>query len=185
MSRSLRLVPVVALSAVAIVLAGCGSSSNSGTVPSLGANTDTQRGAPSGTLSEWRAAVACVRRHGMPGMPDPVVGANGQISVPGYASTADLTPAAQSACAAQIRAISSSASTHQIESASDIEALLRVAVCMRKHGYPTWPDPNERGEFHVKSADAGTPAKMHKAVTACNSLFPASGWHLTVTPSGQ
>jgi hypothetical protein len=120
----------------------------------------------------------------MAGVPDPVVGANGQITVPGY-QKADLTPAVLSACAAEIRAISSTSSTHPIESASDIEALLRYAACMRAHGLPRWPDPNERGEFHVKSADAGTLVQSNRASAACNSLEPPSGSWTTVTPSGQ
>jgi hypothetical protein len=91
----------------------------------------------------------------------------------------------RSACAKQIQAIGGSASGNPNESSSDIQALLRVAACMRRHGFPRWPDPNQQGEFHVRSADAGTPVTLGRAVAACNSLFPASGWHLIVTPSGQ
>lgn len=180
MNRSLRLIPVTALSA--ITLAACGSSQSVG-VPSL-PGTHGQATASSAGLAPWRAAVACVRRHGMPNVPDPVVGADGQLSVPGYASSADLTPAARSACAAELEAESSS-STHPIESASDIQALLRYAACMRAHGLPRWPDPNERGEFHVKSADAGTLAQNNRASAACNTVLPPSGAHFIVTPSGQ
>jgi hypothetical protein len=182
MNRALRLIPIFSLAAIA--LAACGSSSNHSTVPSLGGGTHTKQRAPAGTMSQWRAAVACVRRHGMPGVPDPVVGANGQISVPGYTGT-DLTPAARSACTAQIQAISSTSSTNPILSTSDIQALLRWAECMRAHGLPRWPDPNDRGEFHVRSADAGTLVQNSRATTACKSLIPAYGPYLTVTPSGQ
>jgi hypothetical protein len=121
----------------------------------------------------------------MPGVPDPVIGADGQITVPGYAKTADLTPAVRSACATQLRAIESTGSTHGIESASDIHALVRVAACLRTHGLSRWPDPNERGEFHVRSADAGTLAQYNRAVAACGSLAPPTGWHFIVTPSGR
>lgn len=182
MSRSLRLIPASLLSAVA--LAACGSS-RSQTVPRLGVSADTQQGASSGGLAAWRAAVACARKHGMPGIPDPVVGADGQVTVPGYTAAADLTPAARSACAAQIQEIVASASGNASESAADIQALLRVAACMRRHGFPRWPDPNQQGVFHVRSADAGTPVTEGRANSACRSLFPASGWHLIVTPSGQ
>jgi hypothetical protein len=181
MNRSIRLISVSMLAALAC--AACGSS-QSHTVPSLGGGAHTQQNGSPGSLAAWRAAVACVRQHGMPRAPDPVVGANGQVSVPGYTATAQLTPAARSACGAQLRAVSNS-STHPIESASDIQALLRVAACMRTHGLPRWPDPNERGEFHVKSADAGTQVQYNRAVTACGSLAPPSGWHFIVTPSGQ
>ena len=181
MKRSLRLLPVCVLTAIA--LAACGSSQSAG-LPSPPASQE-QAGATSGGLATWRAAVACARRHGMPGVPDPVVSAKGRISVPGYTTTADLTPAVLSACATQIRAIQSTGSVHAIESASDIHALVRVAACLRTHGLPRWPDPNGRGEFHVKSADAGTLAQGNLALAACKSLFPPSGWHLIVTPSGR
>ena len=181
MKRLLCLIPVAALAAIA--LAACGSSSNNSTVPSLGGGHN-QQGASLGTLSEWRAVIACVRRHGMPGVPDPLVGANGQISVPGY-TQADLTPAARSACAAKIQAISSTDSRFPILGASDIRALLRWATCMRAHGLPRWPDPNDRGEFHVKSADAGTQVQNQRASAACKSLIPPYGPYLTVTPSEQ
>ena len=180
MNHSLRLIAVSVLSAIA--LAACGSASHSPTVPSLpGAHTEPSPS--SGSLAAWRSAVACARQHGMPGLPDPVIGAGGRMTIPG--GTPHPTPAVQSACATQIRAISSTGSTHSIESSSDIQALLRVAACMRRHGFPHWPDPNDRGEFHVRSADAGTPATQGRAVAACNSVFPPSGWHLIVTPSGQ
>ena len=77
MSRSLRLIPVLVLSAVA--LAACGSSQNH-TVPSLGGAPNQQAVAP-GSLAAARAAVACARKHGMPSVPDPVLGANGQCDV--------------------------------------------------------------------------------------------------------
>jgi hypothetical protein len=119
----------------------------------------------------------------MQGVPDPVIGAGGQVTIPG--GTPNLTPAVQSACAAQIRAIQATGSTHPIESASDIHALTRYAACMRAHGLPGWPDPNERGEFHVKSADAGTLVQNNRASSACKSMFPPSGAWITITPSGQ
>jgi hypothetical protein len=119
----------------------------------------------------------------MPGVPDPVVGANGQISIPG--GTPDPTPAVRSACAAQIRAVSPNGSTPQTASASDIEALVRVAACLRTHGLPRWPDPNARGEFHVRSADAGTLGTYNRAIAACRSLAPPDGWRIDITPSGQ
>jgi len=179
MNHSLRLIAICVLSALA--LAACGSSQTK-TVPSLGGGSP-QRSAAPGSLAAARAAVGCVRRHGMPGVPDPVLGANGQVTFPGGAP--DLTPAVRSACAAQIRAALPGGSAQPTESASDIQALVRVAACMRTHGFPRWPDPNQRGEFHVKSADAGTPTTEGRANAACSSLFPASGWHLIVTPSGQ
>jgi hypothetical protein len=119
----------------------------------------------------------------MPNVPDPVLGANGKVTVPGGAPTP--TPEVASACAKQLSAVQADSSVHPIESASDIQALDRFAACMRSHGLPHWPDPNERGEFHVKSADAGTLVQNNRASAACNPLEPPSGAYITVTPNGQ
>ncbi len=181
MSRSLRLIPVTILSAVA--LAACGSATNSATVPRFRGGAGAPATAPSDSLAAWRAAVECARQHGMPGIPDPVLDPSGHPSIPGGSPA--LTPAVVSACSGLIRAIGGSVTGNAVESSSDVQALLRVAACMRRHGLPHWPDPNDRGEFHVRSADAGTPASEARAVSACNSSFPPSGWHLIVTPSGQ
>jgi hypothetical protein len=183
MNRLIGPIPVSVLAAIA--LAACGSSSNNARVPSLGGGTATHAAAPSGadSLAAWRAAVVCARTHGMGSIPDPVIGADGRPSIPGGSPTP--TPAVLSACGALIQAIGGSVTGNPVESVSDIQALLRVAACMRRHGFPRWPDPNQRGEFHVRSADAGTPVTEGRAVAACNSLFPPSGWHLIVTPSGQ
>ena len=179
MSRSLGLIPLSALAAIA--LAACGSS-NSSTVPSLGGGTQAQAGASPGSLAAWRAAVACARKHGMPDVPDPAVGPDGQITIPG--GTPTPTPEVRSACAKQIDAVQPTGSTHPIESASDIRALLRVAACMRSHGIPRWPDPNDRGEFQVGSVPF-TEAQYNRATRACDSLIPPSGWHVIATPGGQ
>ena len=181
MSRSLRLISVSALAAIA--LAACGSSSNSATVPSLGSGTNTQASASPGSLAAAQAAVACARKHGMAGVPDPVVGSGGQVTIPGGIPTP--TPAVQSACAAQIRAAEANSSTLPNVSASDMQALLRWAACMRAHGLPHWPDPNAQGVFHVKSADAGTQVTNQRASAACQSLRGGTQAREDITPSGQ
>jgi hypothetical protein len=189
MSPSPRLRPITALPVLAalaaVMLAACGSTGGSPVLPVPNSGSDAQLDTAPGSLAPWSAAVACARRNGMPGLPDPVIGADRRVTLPGLRRIPEPTRAVQSACAAQIRAVQSNSSTHPLESASDIRALLRVAGCMRTHGYPHWPDPNVRGEFQVSSADAGTPIRLGRAVATCGPLFPASGWHLVVTPSGQ
>jgi hypothetical protein len=163
-----------------VSVAACGST-QSQTVPSLGGHG--QSSGATGTLALVRAAIACARQHGMPGLPDPVLGSNGQVTVPG--GTLTPTPAAQRACGAQIRAATAATSTLPNVSASDMRALLRWAACMRAHGLPHWPDPNAQGVFHVKSADAGTLEQANRANAACNSLRGSSRGRIDITPTGQ
>jgi hypothetical protein len=119
----------------------------------------------------------------MPGVPDPVLGANGQVTIPG--GTPKPTPAVRFACAAQIRAVQPNASALPNVSASDMGALLRWAACMRAHGLPRWPDPNPQGVFHVRSADAGTLVTGKRADAACRSLRGDRLAREDITPSGQ
>ena len=130
-----------------------------------------------------QAAVARAGKHGMPGVPDPVLSAGGQVTIPG--GTPQPTPAARSACAEQIRLAEATSDTLPNVSASDMQALLRWTACMRANGLPRWPDPNAQGVFHVKSADAGTLATSNRANAACRSLRGSSLAREDVTPSGQ
>jgi hypothetical protein len=180
MKRLLILIPVVVVSAVA--LAACGSGGRNASVPSLGGGSHQGSAAP-GSLAAARAAVACARRHGMPGVPDPTLGANGHVTFVGGEPTP--TPEVRSACAAQIRAAQVASSTLPNLSASDMQALLRWAACMRGHGLPRWPDPNAQGEFHVRSADAGTLVTATRAESACRSLRGSTLAREDITPSGQ
>jgi hypothetical protein len=182
MKHSLRLIPLLALATVALALAACGSSNNNTSVPSLGGGHNQQSASP-GSLAAARAAVACARKHGMPSVPDPALGANGQVTFAGGAP--ELTPAVRSACAAQIRAAQATGSALPTVSTSDMQALLAYAACLRAHGLPRWPDPNAQGVFHVKSADAGTLATNNRASAACRSLPGSSLAREDVTPSGQ
>jgi hypothetical protein len=165
----------------ALALAACGSSGNHATVPSLGGGGS--QASTSGSLAAARAAVACARKHGMPGIPDPVVGANGQVTFPGGSPTP--TPEVASACAAQIRAATALGSTLPNVSTSDMQKLLRWAACIRAHGLPRWPDPNAQGVFHVRSADAGTLVTSKRADAECQSLPGATLAREDITPSGQ
>jgi hypothetical protein len=118
----------------------------------------------------------------MPGVPDPVLGANGQVTFPG--GTPTPTPEVQTACAAKIRAAQAAGSVLPTVSASDMQALLTWAACMRANGLPRWPDPNSRGVFHVKEADAGNLTTYPRAEKACRSLRGYSLGREVVTASG-
>lgn len=180
MRRSLAVGLLSALAALAV--AACGSSSNNSTVPSLG-GAHSQQSASPGSLAAARVAVDCARKHGMPGVPDPVLGADGQVTFPG--GTPTPTPAVRSACGAQIRAAQAANSTLPNVSSSDMHALLRWAACMRAHGLPRWPDPNAQGVFHVRSADAGTLVTYKRAEAACRPLRGSTLARETITPTGQ
>jgi hypothetical protein len=178
MKRLLPLIPLLAVAALA--LAACGSGGSGPHVAGLTTNAHADPAQHSAAYNSLLSAVKCLRQHGVAGVPNPVVGANGNVSVPGL-DPSKIPPAAATPCAKQIAAAETGSDAPA--SSSDLAALVRVAHCMRRNGYPNWPDPNSKGEFLVSSRDAGTPAQMQQATNACNSYMPKSGWHLIVNPS--
>ena len=65
---------------------------------------------------------------------------------------------------------------------SNLQKALAYARCMRSHGAPNWPDPNNQGQFFKTAADG---AKFHapaSAYKACVQLLPDHG---QITPAVQ
>src|SRR5262249_11490783 len=118
-----------------------------------------------------RPLAQCLRRHGMPRFPDPVIGRN---NVPVFPDSAPRVPApAQRACASIIARIPPNYTSTQPVSSSDLQKLLALARCIRAHGVPDWPDPNTLGEFAINSRiQAGGKRLFFPAVHACARLNP-------------
>jgi hypothetical protein len=156
---------ILATAGVALAVAGCG-----GTSPAT----------PGAASAQANAALAfsrCMRSHGVPSFPDPGAG------VP---STADQrSPAFQAAQHACQRLNPKQLPPPAHPTSRQQEAALRLAECMRAHGYPHFPDPTGRlsgagngtvlgafGVYFVLSPATGThphsPAFIHTA-TACGA----------------
>jgi hypothetical protein len=134
---------LVLLSLIALIGAGCGSNSPTGTDngsadsgSSAGtANSSGTGGNTQATKREKAVKFAeCVRAHGVPHFPDP--GASGDINFGVDVSKAVFT-AAVNACKSlePPGALSAKRSTKQQSAA------LRFAQCVRAHGVPDFPDP--------------------------------------------
>jgi len=127
----------------------------------------------------WQAVTACIRSHGMPEWPDPTVGPDGQLGFPVDAPhTTDLV---QRACAAQFEALSvRSTATAAPMSSRDLSLLVRLAQCLRSHGFPTWPDPGPDGRFPYPAISALPNLKqvLRQPPLACRSLVPQGGLHV-------
>jgi len=129
-----------ALTAVAVLAAGCGAGSH-------GPGSDAASGQ---TLSQQLDAYAsCIRGHGVPdfsfsrqaGAPSPPPPGVDAMDFHGWIAMADPTPrfqAAQKTCRHLLpaRMPPTTAELHQ-----QFVQALKAARCMRSHGYPDWPDP--------------------------------------------
>jgi hypothetical protein len=124
----------------ALVLAACGGSSKpSGTSPS-----SANKGSPSSYAKSQLAAAACIRKHGVPDMPDPTFGAGGaqvNLHMPVAMGSSPAFARAQKECAKLGLELAGYAEQRAKPTAAEMSQWLAIARCMRAHGVPNFPDP--------------------------------------------
>jgi hypothetical protein len=160
---------------VLLVLAGCSAGHPGAThaTPS-----------PSGSaqfLAIAHEAAQCMRQHGIPDFPDPILDANGQISLPeGPGSDRikqeiNANPDAQHACEPIFDRIPTSAvHSGAAVSPQDVPKLLAFAQCLRRNGIPEWPDPKADGSFPISGTPLATEGKsprLRAAIQACRQYW--------------
>ena len=159
---------VVALS---LLVSACGSSAESH-VAQLGTNPTTTASSPSldspttssqPTSSEGTLAFSrCVRAHGVPNYPDP--DGSGQLPADGkeIARSSPRFPAAENAC---MHLLSGGAGTPQ-QRQQKLAFALKLAQCIRTHGFPTFPDPTAAGQGLPPGLDPNS-SQFEAAETIC------------------
>jgi hypothetical protein len=166
--RGLMALPL--LTAVAC-LAACSGGSASPGVAAVG--TPTASASATSTLSSYQKSLAfakCIRAHGVPGFPDPQQSGGGiEIgSGSGYNPGSPAFQAALTAC----ESLSPGASASR--PAFDPTKVAVWTACLRDHGMPKLPDPQNMGNGVAIDLN-GTPysqATAQAAMTACNSESP-------------
>jgi hypothetical protein len=165
---------IVAAAAVAMLAAGCGGGSNSHSSPS----SVSSGGNVSQARAHYLGYAGCMRSHGVPGYPDPMVsGSADSLSVAISPGSADPnSPAFKSADGAchhllpnggvQGRPGGSSAQ----QQAQDV----LFADCMRSHGVPSFPDPGHDGVFTLPAAINEQAPAFLGATNACQKVAPSS-----------
>jgi hypothetical protein len=130
---------------------------------------------PSDSLAVWREFAACARTHGVPGLPDPRLDAEGNVHFPGVSGTT-MPGSVRAACAPLLDRLP--AQDRPSAAPTDIPALLEFARCLRQHGFPDWPDPKPDGTFpSAELPTVKTPAFV-AAMQACDQLNPDRGGHI-------
>jgi hypothetical protein len=192
--KAIRL--IVGLAALAALVAGCGGSAKTPTVPHLGSSTSSSSssansssssssagGSHSGSASPGSEAVAysaCIRAHGVPNFPDPQITVHGnEVSVaqkvnPSITGNPHFNSAQQACRKLLPNGGPGGASSHPISPQEQSE-YLKAAACIRSHGIPNFPDPTfEGGGVHIPKV-AGLnlhSAQARAAEEACQSLIP-------------
>jgi hypothetical protein len=95
-------------------------------------------------LAVYRELAACLRQHGAPNFPDPVVDAQGNVQVN---PSIQIPASAKTACKSIAARLPGDDGKAPKYTAADMAKLRQLARCFREHGISDWPDPNARGEF--------------------------------------
>ena len=180
--RSCRAGLVVAtLLGTGVLVAACGGGPSGHAVASLGTTTTTAgpsaaRGGMTTTPSNSALVfVNCMRTHGEPDMPEPVVeGRSVHITItPGLDPSSPQFTAANNACKHLLpdNGVPSGTITP-----ADQADYLKAATCMRSHGVPNFPDPvfeNGSVTFTVRTPIDTSSSQYESALATCQKLIPA------------
>ena len=136
----------------AILIAACGGGAKKPPASSSGASASNS----SAIRSAYRYA-DCMRSHGVSAFQDPHVQINGNSSSVAFHVDPQMTssPAwksAQSACAHILPGQVGAPTPAQIH--ARVTALVAFASCIRRHGFPKFPDPNSQGRLNAAMLSA-------------------------------
>jgi hypothetical protein len=132
------------------IMAGC-SATPSMSVPSLaGATASANHGTNAQAL---HAAAQCIRDHGVPAYPDPVIAPDGSV----YTDQRSLQDASKdsraffdpirAACQSLFAAANFNPNNEPKPTPALVQAGVRAAQCMRAHGLPNYRDPTANTPF--------------------------------------
>jgi hypothetical protein len=176
-TRAGRLGPALALALLVgcAALAGCSAGSHAAASASPTAMSDAQM------LDIGRQFSQCVRDHGVPGFPDPVIN-DGHLGLPANSGGDDPkqalanNEAARQACTPILDRLPATAHQGQNHTPSpqEMQQILQFAQCMRENGIPEWPDPIANGDMPLPTPlqQEGKSARVVAGLTACNHLLP-------------
>jgi hypothetical protein len=141
--RPLAATVAAGLASLSLFAAGCEGGSPSGGVAHVGSTTTTTSESVSADpMTQAIKYASCMRTHGVTDFPDPRTRGTGSVAL----SIPD-SPAATAAMKACRQLLSGGGAPSASEQARRLASLLKYAACMREHGVPSFPDPDDQGEF--------------------------------------
>ncbi len=177
--RRARAILVVA-AGLALLVAGCGSSSPSST-------TGAAAVSPQNLASEAFRFADCMRQHGVTNFPDPQVSSSqGQqrvaIAVPAGVAGSPQLKAARQACRGILPTPSQISAYVKARQQARKQGLLSFARCVRSHGVTNFPDPTDQGQLtRAMLTAANVDVHAPNVLVAARACIPASEG--TVTPA--
>jgi hypothetical protein len=178
-------IPALVISMLGV--AACGSGTASPPVAHAAGSSTTAVSGNNALL----LATRCLRQHGLPGLPDPIVvpsgPAKGQMALDKPALLAypsSVVTQAVDACRSALAQAGMHSGPGQAPGAQELHNLLAFARCVRNHGIPNFPDPNSQGGFNL----AGTGINSHQLspseLAAARTCLPAARGAVHIPPQG-
>jgi len=173
---------MIALTVISMCLAcgaaACGRGGSAAQQPGGSQVGGAQSGGTEHVMSVLQQLSRCIRGHGMPGFPDPII--NPLTNQPDFPATApDVPTSIQHACQSIASRLPPNALTSPPPTAAGMQGLVRFARCMRSHGIANWPDPNASGEFPITQQMASQlKGADRSALDACTKYVPGGSQYL-------
>jgi hypothetical protein len=139
-----------AIASLALLAAGCGSSSP----------TNPNAESPASFTAAAFKYSSCMRNHGLPSFPDPTMTDHKGQQVAFLAVTIPVDPSpafknAQKACRGILPTPNNTSPTQRAAQQNAREQhILAFAKCLRSHGIPDFPDPTSQGQLTLEMVNA-------------------------------
>jgi hypothetical protein len=168
------LLGLVLVALIALVGAGCGSNTATGSASHAGGGASSAGASKTADTQATRREKAvkfaeCVRVHGVPHFPDPDATSNFNFAV-------DVTAATFTAAVNACKSLQPPGTLSAHRSAKQQSAALRFAACVRAHGVPDFPDPVNGQPLidtdHIPSSNTPSGMNILNAAThTCGSIL--------------
>jgi hypothetical protein len=150
-------VAIIGAAGVPLLAAACGSPSSH--VAQLGSTTTRTQN----TYADAALAFShCMRSHGVPNFPDPDSQGNFPVFQTGVSKQTSM--AADEGCKHLLPRRGNTGTPQQ--RLEKVVFALKVARCVRRHGFPTFPDPSGSSQASPPGIDLNSP-QFQTAETAC------------------
>jgi hypothetical protein len=133
------------------------------------------RASGNSAVAQMEDYAKCMRSHGIKDFPDPVAnpggqGASFQINAGPGSDLDHNDPRFQAAN----QSCQSLMPQPGVPSAQQVAALVKLAACMRSHGFPSFPDPDSSGAFDSSKFDHSSP-QLQSAMQTCQQQSGTTG----------
>jgi hypothetical protein len=177
--RRATLAATAGLAMLVLVAAACSNGPKSPGVAGGGPTTtvgSSSAGGSSGVMGQFLAYAQCMRSHGISDFPDPSTAGGGIAFDLHGGPGSDLNrndPRYEAANQACQSLLPGGLGTPQ-RSKQQIAEEVKLAACMRSHGFPSFPDPNSQGAFDFSGIDRNS-TQFQSAMQTCESVAGFSG----------